>query len=96
MKLLKKISSFFKLYFYDSKFRSKVHLIPELILIFLGFYTSNYSIIFVGCVAIAIYNLILNFISRKVVANHFKNQISNHLNKVSIQKPDSDDDIINL
>ena len=91
MKLLKKIKSFFKRYLLDKAFRNKINFIPELALVILGLCTSNYSIIFYGCLAIVGVNLILNIIAKKVAIK----EIQNKFNSVSTQnKVNSDKDII--
>lgn len=91
MKLLKKIKSFFKRYLIDVNFRNKINFIPELALVIFGLCSSNYSIIFYGCLAIVGLNLILNIIAKKVTIK----EIQNKLNSVSSQNNDnSDNDII--
>lgn len=91
MKLLKKIKSFFKRYLLDKSFRNKINFIPELALVIFGLCTSNYSIIFYGCLAIVGLNLILNMIAKKVAIK----EIQNKLNSVSTQNNNnSDNDII--
>lgn len=95
MRLLRKIKDFFKKYLLDTKLRNKVHLIPELVLVIYGLISSKFSIIFYGCLAIALYNLVLNAIAKKIAVK----EISKHLNTVSIQTDinnESDEDIINL
>ena len=91
MKLLKKIKSFFKRYLLDVGFRNKINFIPELALVIVGLCTSNYSIIFYGCLAIVGLNLILNLIAKKIAIKEIKNKI----NSVSTQNSESsDNDII--
>lgn len=91
MKLLRKIKSFFKRYLLDRGLRNKVNFIPELVLVIIGLCTSNYSIIFYGCLAIVGLNLILNLIAKRVAIKEIKNK----LNSVSTQNNEnSDNDII--
>lgn len=95
MKLLRKIKGFFKRYLLDIQFRNKVHLIPEIALVAYGLISSKYSVIFYGCLAIVLVNVILNAIAKKVTIKEIKKQI----NVVSTQtetKEESDEDIINL
>lgn len=86
MKLLEKIKKFFSKYLLDNSFRSKVHLIPEIILIIAGLCSSNYSLIFYGCLILVGYNMILNFIAKKIAIK----KISQHMAKVSNQVIDND------
>lgn len=95
MKLLRKIKSFFKRYLKDNQFRNKVNLIPEIALVVYGLISSQYSLIFYGCLGLALLNLILNAIAKKIAIKEIQKQID----LVSTQTKDkkvSEDDIVNL
>ena len=89
MKLSEKIKNLFSRYLLDNTFRSKVHLIPEIILIIVGLCSSNYSLIFYGCLVLVAYNMILNFIAKKIAIK----KISQQMAKVSNQVIDNDIEI---
>ena len=95
MKLLRKISSFFKRYLLDIQFRNKIHLIPEIALVIYGLISSKYSVIFYGCLVIILVNLILNAIAKKISIKEIKKQI-NLVSNQTETKEKSDEDIINL
>ena len=92
MKLLRKIKGFFKRYLLDIQFRNKVNLIPEIALVVYGLISSKYSVIFFGCVGIAILNLILNSIAKKLAIKEIKKQI-NVVSNQTIEVQESDEDI---
>lgn len=92
MILLKKIKYFFKRYLLDKGLRNKVNFIPELALVIFGLCTSNYSIIFYGCLALVGLNLILNLIAKRVAIK----EIQNKLNSVSTQNSENSDNGIIL
>lgn len=89
MKLSEKIKNLFSRYLLDNTFRSKVHLIPEIILVIIGLCSSNYSLIFYGCLVLVAYNMILNFIAKKIAIK----KISQEMSKVSNQVIDNDIEI---
>ena len=91
MKLLRKIKGFFKRYLLDIQFRNKINIVPEIALIVYGLISAKYSIIFYGCLAIVIVNLILKSISKKIAMKKIKQVVSNQ-----VQNEESDNDIINL
>ena len=95
MKLLRKIKSLCKRYILDIQFRNKVNLIPEIALVVYGLISSKYSVIFFGCVGIAILNLILNSIAKKLAIKEIKKQFNVVSNQTTNQEK-SDEDIINL
>lgn len=92
MKLLRKIKSLCKRYILDIQFRNKVNLIPEIALVVYGLISSKYSVIFYGCVVIALVNLILNSIAKKIAIKEIKKQI-NVVSNQTIEIPESDEDI---
>lgn len=84
MKLLKKIKSFFKRYLLDTQFRNKINLIPEIVLVLCGLISSKYSLIFYGCLCIALINLILNAVAKKLAVKEIKKQIDVVSNQIVI------------
>lgn len=92
MKLLRKIKSLCKRYILDIQFRNKVNLIPEIALVVYGLISSKYSVIFFGCLGIAILNLILNAIAKKIAIKEIKKQI-NVVSNQTIEVQESDEDI---
>lgn len=89
MKLSEIIKNIFSRYLLDNTFRSKIHLIPMIILLIIGLCSSNYSLIFYGCFILVAYNLILNFIAKKIAIK----KISQQMSKVSNQVIDNDIEI---
>lgn len=75
----------------DSMFRNKINIIPELALIIFGLCSSNYPVIFYGCLGIAVLNLILNAIAKKIAIKEIKNKIDSVSNQ---NDTNSDNDII--
>lgn len=95
MKLLRKIKSLFKKYILDIQFRNKINLIPEIVLVVYGLISSKYSVIFYGCLAIALLNVLLNAIAKKLVVKEIKKQF-NVVSNQTIEVQESDEDIKNL
>ena len=74
----------------DTQFRNKINLIPEVVLIVYGFISSKYSLIFYGCLVIALLNVVLNAIAKKIAIKDIKNNLSNILNPLKVEQSSFD------
>lgn len=71
------IKSFFSKYLFDKKTRSLVTTFIELPILIIGFILHNYSLIIWTCIGLGIFNAIMNYVAKKIIASKFKNSVGN-------------------
>lgn len=71
-------------------------MIPEIALVVYGLISSKYSLIFYGCLGLALLNVILNVIAKKIAIKEIKNNLSHMVSTQTQKQEKSDEDIINL
>lgn len=76
MTFLRKIKNFLSRYCLDDKFRSKVNVIPESILILIGFITKKYSLILYGILIITLVSALIKTIVKMIVVKKIKKSVS--------------------